>query len=233
MAKQVKAGNNQAQSKVNPIELYTEWYLEQLQENGYIKSLSRETFSLELTPKITKQRYDFSKKTVVKDHTFTMFNPDTYKFDYMIIWDESAKDIFYTLLSDEIFKTETPFYAYLNQDGDIVSLIDVKPPSGAMSFGNNASGYTFPTKQKVLYHFHNIYINKTIPIPMVKAGAIKSGNAQALFTTTFVPRRFMFSDGGGQPRTIHYKTITMSEYIDIKKKQIALFDQRLGQTSLL
>lgn len=220
-------------TQTNDIELYFRWFIQELKEAGYIVDYFRENYKLECVPKATLQRYDFKRKTKHNVEDFTLLNADNYTYDYMIVWDAKAQDIFYSLLDGTPFKTDTPFLAYANQQGQIISLCDVKPAPGQKIFGNNTTGYTFPVKQKILWYLHKIYINKVIPIPQVSKGEIKSGNADALFTNVFCPRRYTFTDGGGAPRKIHYKIRTMAEYVRSKSAEVAVIKQRLGQQNLL
>jgi hypothetical protein len=65
-------------------------------------------------------------------------------------------------------------------------------------------------------------------------GTVKSGNKTALFLTTFIPKRYLLTDGGMQGREIKYRKQSLKEYVDYKTKEIirinALFNK---QTSLL
>jgi hypothetical protein len=222
-------------TETNGLELYFEWYLNDLKEAGFIRSFKREAFPILITEKATKKRYDFKAKTKApKIEDFTLFNQNTYTFDYLIVWEKHAHELFYNLIETEIVRVWCPFYAMEDKDGNHVSFIDVKPPAGAMSFGNNTTGYTFPIIQKMIYAVYGIYISKAIPVPLVKKGEIKSGNKQALFSTTFVPKRYMFTDAGGQARKISYRKQSLQQYVSYRTKEIdrinALFSV---QTTLL
>ena len=192
-------------TEINQLEQYFLWYLNELKEAGYIKFFSRESFPILVTDDVKNKRYDFSLKNTVRVEEYNLFRKNTYTYDYLIIWDKKAKEIFYNLLDDNPIRIYCPFYACVDKKGEHVSFCDVKPPSGAMIFGNNTTSYTFPILQKIIYTVYGIYVNKSIPIPLMSKGAIKSGNKTALFNTTFVPKRYLLTDGGMQGREIKFK----------------------------
>ena len=216
-------------TEINQLEQYFLWYLNELKEAGYIKFFSRESFPILVTDDVKNKRYDFSLKNTVRVEEYNLFRKNTYTYDYLIIWDKKAKDIFYNLLDDNPIRIYCPFYACVDKKGEHVSFCDVKPPSGAMIFGNNTTSYTFPILQKIIYTVYGIYVNKSIPIPLMSKGAIKSGNKTALFNTTFVPKRYLLTDGGMQGREIKFKKQSLKEYVAYKEKEIKRIDERLSK----
>lgn len=221
-------------TELNQIELYFEWYIQELKEAGFIKVIKREPFSLDTLPQHNLQRYDFKTKKP-KIEEFKLIGKHTYTFDYIIIWNKHAKELFYNLIdATAVQRIWCPFYAMEDADGEHVSMIDVKPPAGAMQFGNNTTSYTFPIIQKMLYSLFGIYVNKAIPIPMMSRGKVKSGNNMALFTTTFIPKRYFLTDGLGQARVINFKKRTLQEYLAYKTREIDRINAVLSvQTTLL
>ena len=216
-------------TEINQLEQYFLWYLNELKEAGYIKFFSRESFPILVTDDVKNKRYDFSLKNTVRVEEYNLFRKNTYTYDYLIIWDKKAKEIFYNLLDDNPIRIYCPFYACVDKKGEHVSFCDVKPPSGAMIFGNNTTSYTFPILQKIIYTVYGIYVNKSIPIPLMSKGAIKSGNKTALFNTTFVPKRYLLTDGGMQGREIKFKKQSLKEYVAYKEKEIKRIDERLSK----
>lgn len=220
------------ETKKNMLEEYTEWYLNELKEAGYIKGYRREPYSFNIIPekKLKRQKIENLKtKVKITEESFNILSRLTYKFDYEIEWDKKSEGIFYNMITDEFQRIWTPFFAMKDKEDRIVSLIDVKPPAAAKIFGNNTTGYTFPVIQKVLYHMYGIFINKAIPIPLVSKGLVKSGNKQALFTTTFTPKRYFLTDGGQQTRKINFRTKTLKDYIDYKQKELNKIKECLNQ----
>lgn len=216
-------------TEINQLEQYFLWYLNELKEAGYIKFFSRESFPILVTDDVKNKRYDFSLKNTVRVEEYNLFRKNTYTYDYLIIWDKKAKEIFYNLLDDNPIRIYCPFYACVDKKGEHVSFCDVKPPSGAMIFGNNTTSYTFPILQKIIYTVYGIYVNKSIPIPLMSKGAIKSGNKTALFNTTFVPKRYLLTDGGMQGREIKFKKQSLKEYVAYKEKEIKRINERLSK----
>lgn len=218
----------------NTIELYAEWYFNELKENGFIKSIHREPYSLKVTDKkkLNRYRYKESKNGIQENIEEYLFLRDAnYTPDYLIVWEEKARDYFFNMI-DQPKRLDCPFMAQTSSQGDIISLCDVKPTAVGATFGHNTSGYTFPIIQKVLFQFYGIYINKTVPIPLVSKGEIKSGNNVALFTTTFVPNRYLLTDSGQQARKINYFVRSLKEYLSRREKEIARITQA-KQTRLL
>jgi len=207
-------------SEQNQLETYFEWYINELKEAGFIKFVKREPFPILVNDVVEKKRYDFSTKTP-RIENYKLFQRNTYTCDWFIIWEKHAHEIFYNLLDDTPTRIYCPFYAIIDKKGEHISFVDVKPPSGAMIFGNNTTGYTFPILQKIIYTVYGIYVNKSIPIPLMKKGTVKSGNKSALFLTTFVPKRYLLTDGGMQGREIKYRKQSLKEYVAYKQKEIA------------
>lgn len=208
----------------NQLETYFEWYINELKEAGYIKIVKREPFPIMVNDEVLHKRYDFKTK-LVKVENYKLFNRNTYTCDWVIIWEKKAQEIFYNIIDPEKpIRIYCPFYAIIDKKGEHVSFIDVKPPAGAIIFGNNTSGYTFPIIQKMIYTVYGIYINKAIPIPLMSKGIIKSGNKFALFVTTFVPKRYLITDGGMRGRDIKYKKHSLKEYVSYKLNEIKRID---------
>ena len=217
----------------NWLETYFEWYINELKEAGYIKLVKREPFPILVSENVEHKRYSFSTK-VPRVENYKLFQRNTYTCDWIIIWEKHAKEVFYNLLDDNPIRIYCPFYAIVDAKGEHISFVDVKPPSGAMIFGNNTSGYTFPILQKIIYTIYGIYVNKSIPIPLMAKGVVKSGNKQALFLTTFVPKRYLLTDGGMQGRDIKFKKQSLKEYVDYKTREISKINNLFNkQTELL
>ena len=47
----------------NQLEIYFEWYINELKEAGYIKIVKREPFPILVSDAVERKRYDFSVKT--------------------------------------------------------------------------------------------------------------------------------------------------------------------------
>lgn len=220
-------------TEINQIELYFEWYIQELKEAGFILSYKREPFTILVNKEITHKRWNFKTKTP-KIEDFRLLPDIKYTFDYSIVWAKHAHELFYNFIDEKPIRVWTPFYAMIDADGEHISFVDVKATSVGSKFGNNTSAVTFPILQKMIWTLYGIIISKAVPIPMASKGKVKSGNNISLFTTTFVPRRYHLTDGGGQARTIHYKKQTLKEYVMYKKKEIEKINAVMSvQTTLL
>lgn len=198
-------------------ELYFLWYLIELHEAGYIleatyheKSwlLSREVKFLKLRKK--------QLKTKVKTETlsFKLLGQHTYTPDFVITWDKSAEGIFFDRIKPISNVDDSPSL-FIATDG-MMSLIDVK---GAHD-GRLSSASTFPLNQKWMYWAHGLYVQKIIPVVKTKKG---TGHVYTgLFPSTFTPKRYLLSDGGGKVRTINYKPKSLTEYAELRAKEKGL-----------
>jgi hypothetical protein len=213
----------------NDHEKYCRWYLEDLQENGFIKKIEREAETFLVLPSVNVKR---EKHFVRKDNEYEsieLLSSLTYTYDFRIIWDPNALSVFTeVLMENSAFRFGDPLFIsqLIEIDGvqEIVSYIDVKPHSSAAQHGGNLSTfYTFPVIQKVMYSVHNLYINKIVPVPNGK----KYGATTCLFAKSFTPKRYFFTNKSMTQRTMHHKPIkTFSTYLE---QRLAVIDKLLKQ----
>jgi hypothetical protein len=210
------------QTERNKIEEYFEWWLHDMVDAGYIISWSREpeTFQVLGTSEYCRMKR-FKTKSPVHE-VFNLFQEISYTYDYLIVWAPSAEYLFYEEINEQgVFQFgKPPFVAHSRQYDDgtvkVISYIDVKPTSAvAKAGGKVSSSTTFPIKQRILWDTRKIYINKCVPIPM--AG---TGFTIALFPKVFTPRRYIFTDGGGRARKIHFKVRTLEAFVTRQKTYI-------------
>lgn len=219
---------------INPIEMYFEWYLEELKQYGYVEYYDREPELIEVLPPFDHKR---EKHFKVKENTteeFNMLQSVTYTYDYRIAWTEKAKYIFTEVYDPSgHFRFGMPTFVShwikLHGDYKMVSYIDVKPHISAAQFGGNVSSYyTFPFIQKFLMRTRGLFINKATPINQGKHGV-----STCLFAKTFTPNRFLFTDAGQQLRKIRFVKRSISAYTDSQKAIINKILDKESQTSLL
>jgi hypothetical protein len=132
-----------------------------------------------------------------------MLRGSSYKADFSIHWDISAKDIFFTLADDfdAVLDGNTPFIAY---GADLESLVDVKSPFK----GKNCSDATFSLNRKIVFQKYGIFVNKAILMPNKK---IKKPG-EYIFARTFTPTRYRFTN-----KTLQSRSIKNWEVIDLKE----------------
>lgn len=195
----------QKKTEENNIERYTRWYFEELKSHGYIKEIIREPETIEVYPTHTELQVKRFKTKPSEYKEMALFNPIRYTYDFRILWDEKARYLFFDIIPvpGEPFIFGKPlFYAHQHQEnGDIVSFVDTKPPSSVSTmFGKTNSSISFPIKQRIIFENTRIYINKFVPIPM--AGAYKNS---AVFIKSFTPARYLRTDKTMVPRKIAWK----------------------------
>jgi hypothetical protein len=197
----------------NQIENYFEWWLIEMQSNGYIKEWTREpeTWLVKSTAIYSRYKRFKTKEKQIED--FNLFPRIEYTFDYVIIWDKSAEYIFYEeVLESPIFQFGKPSFIAHDIEGVITSYVDVKPTNSVQQRGGKvSSAVTFPLKQRMIWDNVKLYINKVVPMPM--AG---TGYHSALFIKTFTPKRYMLTDGGKIKRKIKFEIVTLADFVNKK-----------------
>lgn len=220
-------------SKKNSIELYFEWFLNELIEEGYVEKYDREAEKLSLFPIYNHKRLKTFKTKDPIEEPFMFMRDLSYHYDYRIFWTEKGNNLFYQeFVEDEPFYYGKPVFVsqkanFTDKDGNteskMISLVDVKPPPAIARFGNVSTIHTFPIVQKILFNLWKIYVNKTVPIPTKG-----SGHSSALFCVCFTPKRYLFTDGGKQGRKINFKFQTLEEFIEIRKKEIKRVENEIN-----
>jgi len=201
----------------NDIEKYFEWWLDDCIMYGLVEKWDRECESFTLFPQYKAYRTKYFKTKLPEKELYSVLQNTVYTYDYRIVWNEKAKYVLFNP-SDWTEKTNPPvlhyddtfFHAHedLSFSGKYVSYVDVKPPAlSSRKNSNNTSFYTFPFCQKILLWNYGIYINKVIPIPMKNSGV-----GMALFTNTFIPKRYFLTDGGTMNRKINFKIQTVDKW---------------------
>jgi len=233
----------------NDLELYFEWWLNELRDHGYIFGYNREAKTLPLFPNYVAKRVRYFKNKEPMQEEFNFMHGRHYNYDYDINWTEKSRGIFYQSANfsnhdnvnvfthniRDVFFVASEYNHILGCD---VSLVDVKPPSHGGSGRKNDSYITFPLKQQILLWLHGTYVNKVVPFP-IKG----SGKTISLFPNTFTPRRFLITDGARQARKISFHVKMLDEYVAIRKARIKEIEDDLkklygkenshGQTKLL
>lgn len=202
----------------NDDEKYFRWYLEELQKYGFIKYYEREPETFLVLPSFAHTREKHLKTKENPIESFNMLNDITYTYDFRIIWERSALNIFTEIYDkDEPFKFGMPTFVSHNimlmDSPEIISYVDVKPHASASRFsGSLASFYTFPFVQKILMHEYKIFINKAVPVNQGRNGVNSN-----LFATTFTPTRYLYQDKAKGLRKIPFKRTSITTYVNRQK----------------
>ena len=203
-------------TEINSIELYFQWWLEELITAGYIKSYAREPETLIVAETLEYGRIKRFKRKEKEIEKFNLFPEVKYTYDYIIVWEEASEYLFYEEINEEkVFQFGKPLFVATRHFEDVVSYVDVKPTVNAMRGGKVSSSISFPLKQRLCWENNRIYINKVIPRPM--SG---SGYKVALMVKSFVPQRYLLTDGGTQRRKINFPINDLNGYIKRKTEYI-------------
>lgn len=215
-------------TQVNTLELYSLWYFQELQEQGFIKRVDRECESIEVLPDQFHIREKHWKTKANITETYRVEQARTYTYDYRVVWTDKALYYFTEVWDKEVpFKFGHPTFVSHIVDGEMVSYIDVKPHANVQAKGSRvvSSAYTFPFVMKILLYRYNLYINKMIPIPMANGGF-----NTAMFVVTFTPARYYYTDGGGMLRKVpKWNRQSLSIFLN---KRGAVIEKRLREEQL-
>ena len=160
------------------VEEYFSYYLEELQETGYIDEWFYENDTFELSESVSEP-YLLQGKYKILEKTEHLLHKASITADFTIVWTDKAKNIFYLDRRVPINCNikDIPFRIGDGANNSI-SYIEVKGSSEAKT----SSSISFPYKQKWLYFKYGIYIQKVKPFaPKRKSGI--------LFQTTFTPKK--------------------------------------------
>lgn len=228
-------------TETNGHEMYFEWYLDELESNGFIEGYDREPETILVIPPYIHERELHYIKKENKTEEFALIKSLEYTYDYRIIWSQKAQHIFMDVFDpDKPFLFGQPHFIahWIEIDGfnELVSYVDVKPHFVAAQFNQGMSSYyTFPLIQKILMFMRSIYINKVTPI-----NSGKHGVNTCLFAKTFTPNRFLFTDKASMKRKIKFRTVPLNSYVNRQKNIVEKYMDtekakkgETGQQSLL
>lgn len=176
-------------------ELYFSYWLEELEEAGYIGSWGQAK-TYPLGEKIIN-KYEEQLKTKSKEKEQVILNGCEYTPDFEIDWNISALDIFYNAIELQYNRKINTSLFISDITGD--SIVEIKP-----SYDQNNMTRLNAINRKWMFQKHNIFVN------LVKVPDI--------FKDTFTPQKFLMTDSGKQQRIIHFQTKTLDEYIKERTK---------------
>lgn len=152
-------------------------YLEQLQEVGFIKEFGYETVKLDISSSVY-ENYLTQLKTKVRQDSEFLMRENTYQPDFVVLWEECSKNLFY--LDREVpitcKVTDIPFRLAFHTNTNLTSFLESKP----LFEGNLNSSKEFTIIQKWLYQDQGIFVQKIKP--------------ENLFKETFVPDKLIVSN---------------------------------------
>lgn len=181
-------------------ELYFSFWLEELEQAGYINSWNNAK-TYQLGEKIVN-KYTEQLKTKAKEKEQTILNGCEYTPDFEINWNFNAINIFF-----DIF----PVLTNIKVNPDLIlakvvdseltkhftSIVEIKP-----NFDQNNMTRLNGINRKWMYQKHSIFVN------LVKVPDI--------FKDTFTPKKYLVTDTGKQTRLIHFQTRSLEDYVKLK-----------------
>lgn len=192
-------------------EVYFSWWIDEMMEAGMIDRIIYQPKSFLLSDKVSIN-YTEALKTKTKLKSSDIFRKHIYTADWLIVWNEKTHLKLHATIKDDLSMPIKKF-DFISQWNDKkkyhFSVIDIK---GIFTGQQNSTGITFPINQKWVYDKYGIYVQKVIPHPQRTKGKFLPVNA--LFLKTFVPGRFLVTDGAIKARKIHYTVYSINEYLD-------------------
>ena len=193
-------------------ERYFSWWLDEVLEAGFINRVKYQPKPFVITESV-KYRWFKQLKSKQKAIDSELFRKHEYQADWLIIWENKAKDLFFGYLNDltlEAKKEDYPFLAHYNKATHYYySIVDVKG-----TFNQNDAYRRFSIDQKLVWDKYQKYIQKIIPAPAVsKSGKLTP--AGALFVKTFMPDNYRFTPTG-KYRKIRFPVRTLNEFLNQK-----------------
>lgn len=199
-------------------ELWISYYLDELLTAGFITywKYQPKTYTL-FEPFTYEWKNELTKKNKTK--ASALIRGHEYTPDFIMVWHEKARYLFFNSIEDKINLKGANFIAH---SGNNLSVIDVKP-----QFDMQNMTRLFTINQKWMMDKFGLYVQKIIPVKETKHYH-KIGNKDkkvfshstwsGIFPNTFTPERYFFTDVSMKPRKIKYKPISLNEYLKIKKE---------------
>ena len=182
-------------------EWYFSWWLDDLKAVGLVDDWLYESEKLELSNKFTLP-WEKKLKTKSKAMSHTVLRECTYEPDFLIKWNKSAKNFLYVNIEDGIGDPKKlPYFLAQNNE----THIEIKP-----NFDQKNKTQQAIIKIKWAMQI-GTYIQLVIPAPRrTKSGWTPN---DSLFTSTFVPNRYLYCDNSARLRKINFPHKTVEEFL--------------------
>lgn len=174
-------------------EWYFSWWLDDLKKYGVINNYLYESNKFILSE---NKKYPILRQLKTKTRTdyLTLLQEHVYTPDFLVEWNDEYKNIFFRIISDETCTVKAPFFAITGKKNNkSYTFFEVKP-----SFDQNNMTRLFRISQKWLYDKYGLYVELVI-IPN-------------LFSKTFTPSRYLFTDKSRQKRKIDFNIVNFNTW---------------------
>lgn len=174
-------------------ELYMAWWLDELQQAGFVKKwcraasydLSKEAIVTVCRPGKRKQLTRLKK--ILAEHRYTP--------DFLVEWERNAADIFVAGRPSAPLLTSRFLEGALADSAALDTLIEVKP-----AYDGHNMTRLFRINQKWMLDKHGLFVNLVIPAK--------------LFEVTFTPLRFLMTDKTMKQRKLKKAWRSLDEYVN-------------------
>ena len=176
-------------------EKYMSWYLDELKKAGYINSFIFHPEAYVLSDSFF---YEYDKCLKIKKKKIIVqefVEEHIYSADFLVIWNECARGIFFNTFDDRINVKKIPFVA--NNNDAPYSVIEVKA-----DFSKYNMIRVFSLNQRWVMQRFGVYVQKAIV-----------SNKTGIFKTTFTPNKFLLCDKIVKLRKLHYKPRTLAKFV--------------------
>lgn len=188
------------------LEVFFCYYLQELQDNGFIDHFEPHVSKWDITPTFTR-KYLKQLKTKSIEAEYHLLHGGSYTADFSILFTSKAANIFYLDPSKPVKNIKNIPFRLSRTDGSLVCHVEIKSTNESTT----SSSYSFAIWQKVIMKDFNEYVQKIQPFSLDRIQSKKT-----LFHQTFYPQRVLNSQvykvncsGGrvGETRIKHeYKT---------------------------
>jgi hypothetical protein len=204
-------------------EEYFRWWLLELEEVGLVSDIRHQPSKIIITEAITlyfSHKYSSNKSDIIKSRT--LFQPITYTPDFSFLIHKNLLNKLFcyvikkdntnyiqddpNLVSGNVFENTIWYTTAQIDDNWFEVIVDIKPPAANTRFGTTSAPNIFSNKQKIIFEKYFLYINKVVP----------ADKNEGLFTKTFTPKRYLFTDVSKVPRKIAFRVRTRNEYLTSK-----------------
>lgn len=183
-------------------EKYFSWWLDELEEAGYISGYDYENKNWNLSESVN---VIFTKilKTKERKEEKNILDRHSYGCDFTIDFEEKSRGYFFSNINQESYIKANFIYGH-----KLLGFVEVKA-----IFDRNNMTRLFSISRKWVWDKHGDFIN------LVKISNTKN----SFFSKTFTPKRFLLTDKTSKPRSLKYEPITLEDYVkSITAKYIKL-----------
>jgi len=180
-------------------EVYISFWLDELKENGFIKTWTAQPDSFILTNKVTRTiKEQLKTKVKIKEEFIT--SDMKYTTDFKIEWTDLGLSS--NIVCDFHGDKKKEKYQLFHSNG--ISYLEAKPDSISLKKAHDPNNMTRLVRSKIkqVYDKHGIWVNLVF--------------TNALFHDTFMPERYIYTDGMTKIRGIKYNYIKLDKFIKLK-----------------